>query len=307
MRKTVRSPENTPASPEQFAGDASIALPVAPNTLKQKRKITRRRFLKGILAAGGAAMLGEAVYGSNTLEVTRHHLILPGLRFPARLVQLSDLHRSWCVNEDFIAAVVDRANSLNPDIVALTGDFVTRHSDYMPSCLTHLKRLHAPLGLFAVLGNHDYQCDLGQGAPVIEAALVSANVQMLTNGSVRLDNNLRLVGVDDGLCGSPNVEFAFSGACPGEAVLAMTHNPRIFPQMAPYDCVTIAGHTHGGQINVPVLTNALFHDRMRYKRGWYREPSGQGRMYVSRGLGVVGIPCRVRSLPEIAVFDLTST
>lgn len=275
-----------------------------PAVTPPRTRLTRRQLLTRGLAAAGTCIAAKSEYETNTLTVTRHTLRLPGLKSPCRLAQVSDLHRSWCVSEGFITNVVTATNALKPDLVALTGDFVTRHSDYIGSCVMELKRLRAPLGLFAVLGNHDYKADNFKGAPAVVEGLEHINVRILTNRSERLDNNLRLVGVDDFREGKPDPDAAFRNTETGEAVLALTHSPFMFSAMCRYDCVTLAGHTHGGQINLPVITDAAMPGRMRYQHGWYREPSGPGRLYVSRGLGVVGAPFRLFAPPEIAVFDL---
>jgi predicted MPP superfamily phosphohydrolase len=274
------------------------------NDAHDQSKLSRRRFLAKALLCCGALGAGDLWYERTTLDITHHRLALRGLRQPCRLIQLSDLHRSWCVPEAFIANIVARTNQLKPDLVLLTGDFVTNDSHYIESCANQIRRLHAPLGLYGVLGNHDYRCDHWHGSPVVVEGLAAVNVEMLTNRSTRLDNGLRLVGVDDFRTGHPDPEAAFRGVRPDEPTIAMTHNPFMFGAMSAYDCVTLVGHTHGGQVNVPIVTPFLLKWRMRYQRGWYQERTGPGKMYVSRGLGVVGVPFRFGSLPEIAVFDL---
>ena len=270
---------------------------------EKKRLTSRRRFLRG-LAAIGALAIGQEFDDRTRIQVSRHTLPLRGLRAPARLAQISDLHRSWCVEESFIARIVEETNALRPDLVALTGDYVTISSEYAASCARQISRLQAPLGLYGVLGNHDYWCDSRQGGPAVAEALTVASVQMLTNRNLRLDNGLFLVGVDDSWVGHPDLEAAFHSVPAGAPTLAMTHNPGIFRDMCAYDCVTLAGHTHGGQIDLPLVTQAYLGRHNRYKAGWYREPNRPGRLYVSRGLGVVGIPLRIRATPEIALFDL---
>ncbi len=266
--------------------------------------MTRRQFaLRGVILAGALGVT-DIEYETQAIAVTHHTSRTPGLKQPCRVVQISDLHRSWCVPESFVDRVVARANSLAPDVVALTGDFVTRHSSYIESCTRALRSLQAPLGLFAVLGNHDNAADDWRGGPVVAEGLETLGIQMLTNRSARLDNGLRLVGVDDFRTGRPDPDAAFRHVHRGEAVLAMTHNPFAFGAMCGRDCVTLAGHTHGGQIIVPGLTAHVVGARMRYQHGWYQEPRQPGRMYVSRGLGVVGLPFRYHCLPEIAVFNL---
>jgi predicted MPP superfamily phosphohydrolase len=256
------------------------------------------------LLAGAALSFGELWRERNLIDITRHRFGLRGLRRPCRLVQLTDLHRSWCVTEAFIAHAIAMTNELKPDVVLLTGDFVTHYSHYIASCATQIKNLHAPLGLYGILGNHDYRCDRWKGSNAVVEGLNEVGVQMLTNCNTQLDNGLRVVGVDDFRTGHPDPEAAFAGISAAEPTIAMTHNPFMFGAMCQYDCVTLAGHTHGGQFNVPLLTPLLLGWRLRYQSGWYKEPTGPGRMYVSRGLGVVGFPFRLGAGPEIALFDL---
>jgi uncharacterized protein len=276
----------------------------APNTL------SRRQFLLRNVALFGSCALGGALVERNFVETTFCRLPMPGLKEPVRLIQLSDLHRSWCVSEGFIARVVNKTNTLRPDVVLLTGDFVTYDSYYAESCARQLARLSAPLGLYGCLGNHDHDCSRQRGCPAVVSALASAEVHMLTNRNVRFDNLLWIVGVDDCHTGRPNLTMAFRRIERGAPVIAMTHNPNYYREMKKYDCITLAGHTHGGQINLPFLTTGLLGVRHSknsrvYKQGWFHEQGYPGKMYVSRGLGVVGIPLRYRATPEIAVFDLT--
>ncbi|HZT43989.1 MAG TPA: metallophosphoesterase [Chthonomonadaceae bacterium] len=270
---------------------------------EKRRLFSRRRFLRG-LAAVGALAIGQEFNERTHIRVSRQTIFVRRLPAPMRLAQLSDLHRSWCVEESFIARIVEETNALQPDVVALTGDFVTISSEYAASCVQQLSRLRARLGLYGVLGNHDYWCDSRKGGPAVAEALTSVSVQMLTNRNLRLDNGLFLVGVDDCWAGRPDPEAAFRGVPAGAPAVTLTHNPNLFRDLCVYDCVTLAGHTHGGQIDLPFVTQIYLGRHNRYKAGWYGEPNRPGRLYVSRGLGVVGIPVRIRATPEIAVFDL---
>ena len=275
----------------------------APNTPADI--LTRRQFLARNLALFGAVAFGEAIGRPRMPEVTRYRLRMPGLREPVRLLQLTDFHRSWCVSEWYIAECVRMANRLNPDVVALTGDFVTRRSEYAVSCAEMLKDLHAPLGLYGTLGNHDHWCDNKTGANAVTEILTSgANVQMLTNCNVKLDNGLRLVGVDDQWTGFPDWQTAFKGVAPTEPVIALTHNPNLFQIITDVPCALLAGHTHGGQINIPPLMKRIFGGQLRYLKGWYPGAKGINKMFVSRGLGVVTIPFRFNAPPEMTLFYL---
>lgn len=267
-------------------------------------RISRRQFLLRNGALLGAAVFVESNEETHHLSITHHEVRMSGLRAPVRVAQLSDLHRSWCVSERFIAEIVAETNRLQPDLILLTGDFVTKSSRYAESCMRHLQDLRAPLGRYAVLGNHDYWCDHFTGSAIIAQHLADIGVDLLTNRSVRLEPNLRLVGIDDGNSGHPDLPLAFDRMEAGEAVLAMTHNPLLFPLLSRYPCITVAGHTHGGQINVPFISDAIIGTRTPYVRGWYAEGTAPGRMYVCRGLGTVHVPLRLNATPEIAHFTL---
>lgn len=266
--------------------------------------MSRRQILLGGLATLGLLGAADSAYETGAIEVTRHRLPLRGLSRPCRVVQITDLHRSWCVSEAFISRIVALTNALRPDLVLLTGDFVTHRSDYIHSCTNALKTLCAPLGQYAVLGNHDYSCDEWQGSKAVTLGLKRIGIQMLTNHNTRLDNGLRLIGIDDHDTGDPDPARAFHRVKRGEPVLAMTHNPLLFRTVCAYDAVFLSGHTHGGQIVVPLLTQLFSDDRARYLSGWFDEPGWPGRLYVSRGLGVMTVPMRLNCLPEIACFDL---
>ncbi|MDE2127029.1 MAG: metallophosphoesterase [Armatimonadetes bacterium] len=267
--------------------------------------ITRRDAITRLAAVVGTAALGEGLGEVSSMQVTRHRVPVRGLTAPIRAVQISDLHRSWCVSQQFVAQAVDMAMAQMPALILLTGDFVTRSSRYMPSCTQELSRLHAPLGIYAVLGNHDYVCDDHTGAPVIQRHLRDIGVPVLTNTSTRLQNGLWLVGADDSREGWPDDVAAFEKVPANAPVIAMTHNPTYFRKMRDHACLTITGHTHGRQINIPGLTQLIIHSGTPWIAGWYRSGLSPGRLYVCRGLGVIGIPLRINAPPEIAVFDLT--
>lgn len=270
-----------------------------PN-LPPASRLSRRQFLLRNAGVCGAFALSEGLGERERIEVTRHRVALPGLRGPIRVVQLTDLHRSWCVSEAFIARVVQKTNALRPDLVALTGDFITRSSHYAGSCADRLRELQAPLGLFGVLGNHDYWCDHNRGARAVMKTLEQAGVRMLVNTSAPLEHGLFLAGVDDSTGGHPDLRATFEAIPPGSPTLTLIHNPYLFRKLSRWRCVTLAGHTHGGQIAVPFI----WEQRLQWVKGWHRLPKQPGRLYVSRGLGTVGLPLRIGSLPEIALFDL---
>lgn len=265
-------------------------------------KYSRRTAILSAAALACSVMFVESNTQANTLEITRHKTPLANLDRPVRIVQLTDLHRSQFVLEPFIARVVEQTNRLAPDIILLTGDFVTRTSDYAESCMRQLAALRAPLGKYAVLGNHDYWCDGGNGGPVIADWLEQTEIELLTNRSTKLLNGIRLVGVDDLLAGVVSYPLSFADVQPNEPLVVMSHNPGTFNMISRYDGLIIAGHTHGGQIYVPGISNRLIGSK--FLRGWYHRKDRPGRMYISRGLGTIHVPMRLCCAPEIAVFDL---
>ncbi len=292
-------PESEPSQTlPQIADDAKEA------NNAEKSELTRRQFVLRNAALFGSVALGEAIGRPRLPEITRYRIRMPGLRSPVRLVQLTDFHRSWCVSEWYLAECVRMANRLKPDVAALTGDFVTRHSDYAVSCAEILKNLQAPLGLYGTLGNHDHWCDNKTGADAVSEIMTAAGIQMLTNRNVKLENGLRIVGVDDQWTGFPDWQTAFRGVAPTEPTLALTHNPNLFKLIPHVPCTLLAGHTHGGQINIPPLMRKIFGGQIRYLKGWFTGKQGVNRMYVSRGLGVVTVPFRFNAPPEMTLFYL---
>lgn len=281
-------------------------IPTTPGSEQPVPRITRRQFLARNTAAVATAVVTHGTIEAGQIEVTHHRLPIAGITAPLRFVQLTDFHRSWYVSEALIGNAISLANTLHADIFLLTGDFVTHSSGFMESCSHQLARLQAPMGQYAVLGNHDYQCDHGKGWPVISVALHKLGVEVLTNRNTRLSNGLHLVGLDDWYAGHPDLNAGFAGLRPYDPILAMTHNPKLFRSLQHYNCVTLTGHTHGGQIVPPLPWRRLAAPWVKYLRGWYHGegPTEPGSMYVCRGLGTIHLPLRIGAPPEIAVFDV---
>ena len=225
-----------------------------------------------------------------TKIVCTHHTV-PMLHLPKeleglRMVQLSDFHRSHMTEDSLLQQAVALANETCPDLIVLTGDFVSFLAEDIAPCMRILAPLRAPLGIFAVLGNHDYVA----GAKKVEQGLTELGIQVLTNQNVRLECGLRIVGVEDNRHGRPDVVRAFAGVGPEEPVLTLVHNPAIAELFTEQTCLALAGHSHGGQICVPILTTRQVEriGAKHYRAGWFT--LGKTRLYVNRGLGQVGLP-----------------
>lgn len=270
-------------------------------------QLSRRAFL-GYLLTGGASFLAGHVAGNvYHAEVTRHRLRLASLTRPLRVAQLSDLHYGPYLHAGSVRGWVRQAEAEEADLVVLTGDTVDRwFQGSLAPLVQALAGLSAPLGVWACLGNHDHY-RFGAAVTELEDALAEAGITLLVNRGTLLRDDLYLAGVDDYSSGAPNLSAALGGAPGGAATLLLCHQPDYFPQMTLSADLTLAGHTHGGQVRLPFVgtpvTSSSYGER--YLQGWAPPPNGRfGRAYVTRGLGVSFLPVRLNCPPELAVFDL---
>ncbi|MDB5524625.1 MAG: ykuE [Rhizobium sp.] len=267
-----------------------------------------------------------------TPRVTRFQLTppnwTPGLRL--KIVALADLHACdpW-MTADRIKAICDQANALEPDITLLLGDYVAGMRaviDYVHSSewSKAMAGLRAPLGVHAILGNHDYWEDLAfQRDPSImgfaEKALRDVGIPVYVNQSVRLEKDghpFWLAGLGDQMALRPGRQFdrlSFGGidnlpATLGQVtdmnpVILLAHEPDIFTQISQRVSLTLSGHTHGGQINLFGWTPVSASRYSRRYLGGHIEEAGS-HIIVSRGLGCTGLPIRFGSWPEILQIEL---
>lgn len=227
------------------------------------------------------------------IEVTRHE-VAAKLAAPLRVAHLSDLHarglgrreRSWL-------AAVERER---PDAVVITGDFFVDAASN-DGAFDVMRRLHAPLGVWAVMGNWEHWRPAGR----LRERLVEAGVRLLVNESARLRDDAWLVGLDDELGGAPDPNGALAGVPAGAFALALIHSPAGFEAIAGRVPVALAGHTHGGQIRLPLLGAPWTPPGSgAYVAGWYEREGS--RLYVSRGLGNSVIDARFWCRPEVALL-----
>ena len=220
-----------------------------------------------------------------------------------RILQLSDIHHSLFVSRDRVAEVVMLSNRLKPDLIALTGDFVTYSRASIEPVAEILGGLQASAGVVAVLGNHDFRV----GAEVIERALIRRRIRVLRNRHLRLQEGgetLHVAGVDDYRYGA-DLRKALRGVPAGAPTVLLAHNPRLVDSAASHGVgLMLSGHTHGGQVNVPLLGTVYGRspEQLRYKIGWDR--LGDTQIYVSRGIGTIVLPWRFRCPSEIACLEL---
>ena len=229
----------------------------------------------------------------------------PAARRPLRIVLLSDIH---VAGPDMPVArlrrIVAQANALKPDLVALTGDYVSDkklRTATIPSAaaVAPFAGLKAPLGVHAVLGNHDHMRD----GPAMAAALERAGVTLLSNRSIDV-GPVVVAGVDDLVTGHADLAAALAGVGGTRPVILLSHSPDLFPEVDARVAVTLAGHTHAGQIAPPLIGPIFTASRYgrRYAHGHVVE---RGRhLVVSAGLGTSILPLRIGAPPEILLVEL---
>jgi uncharacterized protein len=220
-----------------------------------------------------------------------------------RIVQLSDIHVGSLCPPAQVAKWVARANALDADLVALTGDYVTAGTRFHEVAAAELSRLRGRDGIVAVLGNHD---NFGGSEP-LSSALIAGGVRLLKNAHFAIErgpSKLTIAGVDDIYTKSADVERTLEGAT--HPVIALAHDPRLFPELARHGvALTLSGHTHWGQVGVPFRAERWNLAKRVYTHGGglYRE--GASMLYVNPGLGTTGPPVRLGVAPEITLFTLT--
>jgi predicted MPP superfamily phosphohydrolase len=228
---------------------------------------------------------------------------LPSSCHGLRIVQISDIHHGLFLPKEWLSDAVKKANRLKPDIIALTGDYVTYSRRNIEPAAEILGRLRARLGVYAVLGNHDFRVD----ADAVTSALRRQHIDVLRNRHVDLrlgGESLYLAGVDDYGYGA-DLRRAIKGVPQGAARVLLAHNPRIIHLASRHGVsLVLSGHTHGGQVNLPILGSVYGRspERLRYKIGWDR--MGATQIYVSRGIGTIVLPCRLRCPAEITHLEL---
>jgi predicted MPP superfamily phosphohydrolase len=287
--------------------------------------LSRREFLKFALggATAAAAFLSYPVGEAMARPIVASYRLkppgwTPGLSLRAAL--LADLHAAspW-MTVDRIREICEQTNALNPDIILLLGDFSTAMrmltntiapDDWAPA----LSGLRAPLGVHAILGNHDYWHDAAfqrdtSVEPLAQTALTKVGIPVYVNKSIRLEKNgnpFWLAGLGDLLAvklGIDDLPGTLSQITDAAPIILLAHEPDIFPLVTDRVSITLCGHTHGGQVNIfgwrPIVPSNF---GSRYVAGHVVE---NGRhMIISRGLGCTGLPLRLMSPPEIVLLEL---
>jgi predicted MPP superfamily phosphohydrolase len=278
--------------------------------------INRRKFIQRAAAVGVAAIAAD----STLIEPNRPRLVRKEIRlrrWPSRLngftiALLSDFHYDPYFSVHPIRSAVEIVSRLRPDLVALTGDFVSaswlgsavRGAADAEPCAELLAKLRAPHGVWAVLGNHDAVA----GADRVSEALNAVTVTTLSNQSVAIERDgarFWLAGVDDVLDGSPDLPGTLRGIPSAEAVVLMAHEPDYADYVAGYPVdLQLSGHTHGGQVRIPFLPPLYLPPLAeKYISGLFQIRALT--LYTTPGIGTVDLPVRWNCPAEVTFITLT--
>jgi uncharacterized protein len=288
--------------------------------------LTRRAFLHtSILGVSGIALASctRGIMDRNDIEITHRTFSIPNLppAFEGKTITfLSDVHAGPFMDVDEMRRVVKLANGLKSDAIVMPGDFVTSHPDEIIPFAEAMSELKAPLGVFACTGNHDYYA----GVDIVSKGIEGTGINLLRNENARMTidgQSLHIIGIDDTdavdikqyVEGKPaeHIEAAFRGIPNDAATILLCHKPYMFEQFSKTNIgLMLSGHTHGGQIVLgrfgkTVLAFSSF--ASEYVEGLYTadDRKSKTQMYVSRGIGVVGVPIRINCPPEITQITLT--
>ncbi|MBI4875805.1 MAG: metallophosphoesterase [Acidobacteria bacterium] len=272
----------------------------------------RRRLLQSAAAAVPLAGLGFGVsIGRSGFVLKETRIAIPGLPRDLdglRLAQLTDIHLSPFLSRAELDRAVDMLNETRPHVALVTGDLITARGDPLDDCLRALTRLRAEAGVLGCLGNHeaysgalDYTASQGARLGI---DFLRGRGRPLRFGSATLN----IAGVDYRQGRAPTLPRAPALRLPGAVNLLLSHNPNLFPAAARagFD-LTVSGHTHGGQITMEVFDESVTMARFYtpYVQGLFRD--GAEALYVSRGIGTVGVPARIGAPPEVTLIILCVT
>jgi predicted MPP superfamily phosphohydrolase len=284
-------------------------------------RISRRRFLRTAVAFGAVSAVGVC---AESFTVGAHHLVtekvdIRSARVPYAfdgftIAQLSDFHYDPVFSGPVIAAAVSKTNDLRPDVVVLTGDYVTEREIHRgrcdpqgahsaPPCGHLLAGLKSPRGTVAVLGNHDSFTD----PDFVVMALKAHGLCVLRNESIPLEQaneRIWLAGIDDVLAGGDDLDSTLKGIPDDEFVILLAHEPDFADHASTRRVdLQLSGHSHGGQICFPAI-GPLYLPKLARKYPSGLRKIGELTLYTNRGIGSIVIPARLNAPPEITMITL---
>ena len=275
--------------------------------------LTGGRIAAAVVLIVVGTLLIAGYLGSRHLVVREVNASIPGLppEFDGLgIAQVSDLHVGPHTSRRFLNRVVSAVRDLSPDVIAVTGDLVDDRAEDVAAYASTIGELDAPLGVFMIAGNHDVYAGwesvehrLRRDVP---ARLLLNEAHIIRRG----DATLVLAGTGDPAGGrrgqsraAPDVDRTLAGAPNGATVVALAHNPALWPALAQRGvALTLSGHTHWGQLALPSLGWSLASPFLKHAMGAYRD--NDSLLYINPGTGYWGIPFRLGALPEVTLIRL---
>lgn len=260
----------------------------------------RRHIVLLAIAILVAALVVDAfVVEPDNIQVN-HYVVHGNVQSPLKIADLSDLHtRGLGRPERKILAILEREK---PDVILITGDSLADPLGNYAACMRVYRRLsalNAPLGVWFVHGNWEILKPVKHEREFYR----DAGIHLLVNQNHELRPDVWLIGLDDATVGRPDLRKAMQGVPENVYKIAMFHSPDFFEVIAGKVNLVLAGHTHGGQIHIPLVKPFwLPKGSGRFLAGWYEEK--ESRMYVNRGVGMSEIPVRFLCRPEVAFITL---
>ncbi|MDF2380405.1 metallophosphoesterase [Nostoc ellipsosporum NOK] len=299
--------------------------------LQEGTGISRSVFMSWLGIAAGSGLFGTLLYGFGNKYKYRIHKIpftfanLPGAFRGLRVVQLSDIHSGSFTDKEAVMRGVQKVLDLKPDLILFTGDLVNNIADEMKDYMDVFDKLRAPMGVYSVLGNHDY----GDYAQWENAEAKKANLDQLKEIHAKLgwrllldehvvfergEDKIALIGVQN-ISGRRNFQTygnlskAYAGAEAIPFKILMSHDPshwesEVIPAYKDID-LTLSGHTHGMQFGVELPGFKWSPVQYVYKQWAGVYEAGRQQLYVNRGYGFIGYPGRVGILPEITLLEFS--
>jgi predicted MPP superfamily phosphohydrolase len=292
------------------AGNVDTPQPgtVVPDLTSAARRHFLRQTAFALSATPFVASAYGLLYGRFDVQITRQHIRLA--RLPKsfdgfRIAQLSDLHISPFMPAAEIRRCVTITNQLKPDLVVMTGDYLSWDPAAQGEVVQALAGLRAPYGVFGSLGNHESITDTEESITRLFAAQ-DIHILRQERAAIRLGGEmLNLIGIDDSITDDRAIKGL---VMPGTVNIVLNHNPNDFDQAVElgFDLM-LAGHTHGGQLSLESLHRGLSLARLEtpYVSGWFEKSGGQ--LYVNRGIGTTILPIRLGARPEITILELSRT
>ncbi len=277
-------------------------------------RVTRRAWIRTIIYSGLALTGGLGYISSKRLEKVREDIPLPGL--PERLDGIkigvmADFHAGAFSTREDILHAISLVNGEAPDLIVLLGDYVDgaysrsrKNVEKGSYVFDVLRELKAPLGIYAVLGNHDHWTDAG----LVRDKLSRPPIVVLSNEGITLENGLAVAGVDDFWEGPSDPFRATRDLSPGSVVIMLSHNPDVNLQLRgdKHVRLVMSGHTHGGQIRIPLLNWAPWipcSPKYRWSPGLIRETALRST-FITKGVGTFFLPVRLACPPDIGILHL---